>query len=187
MVFLGGASVKCPSETTTRTLGRTASRSFKSAREAQRREGQAPGGTHGHSGRTSTCRGADAVREEERQGATEKQRARTGEERGREGDQETRRRRRIGDRNRKRERAAGQAQTDKQSGKHCNSQRGMVGTGKTGRASRDTGSVMGTHGREDAAPQAGPAGKFLERERASQLRVPSVAHGPGLACRNLRR
>lgn len=34
-----------------------------------------------------------------------------------------------------------------------------------GRAARDTGSVMGTHGQEDAAPQAGPAGKFLERTR----------------------
>lgn len=37
-----------------------------------------------------------------------------------------------------------------------------------------------------AAPQAGLAGKFLEGELASQLCVPSAAHGPG-SCRNLRR
>ena len=45
---------------------------------------------------------------------------------------------------------------------------------------------MGTHRQGGAAPQAGLAGKFLEGELASQLCVPSVAHGPG-SCRNLRR
>lgn len=56
MVFLGGAPVNRPSKTTTRSLGRMASRNFKSAREAQQREGQASDGTQCHSGQTSTCR-----------------------------------------------------------------------------------------------------------------------------------
>lgn len=74
------------------------------------------------------------MREEERQGATEKQIARTGEERGREGGQETRRQRRIGDRNRIRERGRQDRhrQTSRQSGKQCNSQRRTVGTEKNG-------------------------------------------------------
>lgn len=56
MLFLGGVPINRPSKTTTRSLGRMASRNLKSAREAQRREGQASDGTHCHSGQTSMCR-----------------------------------------------------------------------------------------------------------------------------------
>ena len=125
----------------------------------------------------------------ERLGVTEKQRAHRGEKRGREGErpgnQETEKKDRGQELNERK--SDGRTGTNRQAGRVAST--AVQSEKDSGDRRKAWGEPPETQRARDADTQAGAglAGKFLERERASQLCVPSVAHGPGLSCRSLRR